>query len=191
MYFIGRKASKPKTLCVSVSCGCCRARRRVRCRIGAEALHPLPFRQEAAAQAVGGFAEAQVDAGGLDARHRDPVPLGGDDALVDGPLQPLARQDAPEARREIERCGHRGVSSHGAQYGRQPIRSARSSRRRQPKTPAYATFWAFASPPAAQTRRYPDPGGDWGLVALLVFKTSAPARVGGRVRFPSASANRV
>jgi hypothetical protein len=36
--------------------------------------------------------------------------------------------------------------------------------------------------------RYPDPGGDWGLVALLVFKTSAPARVGGRVRFPSASA---
>src|SRR5207248_10756396 len=41
-----------------------------------------------------------------------------------------------------------------------------------------------------QGRRYPDPGGDWGLVALLVFKTSAPARVGGRVRFPSASAKR-
>ena len=40
-------------------------------------------------------------------------------------------------------------------------------------------------------RRYPDPGGDWGLVALLVFKTSAPARVGGRVRFPSASASGV
>ncbi len=95
--------------------------------LGKLGLDPFPFGQEAAAQTVGGFAEAQVDAGGLDAGGRDPVALGGDDALVDGPLQPLARQDAPEAGRQIERCGHRAVSSHGAQYGRQPIRSGGGS----------------------------------------------------------------
>ncbi len=32
------------------------------------------------------------------------------------------------------------------------------------------------------------PGGEWGLVSLPVFKTGAPWRHGGRVRFPSASA---
>src|SRR5688572_15396909 len=31
-------------------------------------------------------------------------------------------------------------------------------------------------------------GGDWGLVSLPVFKTGAPAKPGGWVRFPSASA---
>jgi hypothetical protein len=36
---------------------------------------------------------------------------------------------------------------------------------------------------------YPASGGEWGLVALLVFKTSDRARARWRVRFPSASAH--
>ena len=35
---------------------------------------------------------------------------------------------------------------------------------------------------------YPDPGGEWGLVALPVFKTGEASKGAWRVRFPSASA---
>jgi hypothetical protein len=38
---------------------------------------------------------------------------------------------------------------------------------------------------------YHSMGGEWGLVSLPVFKTGAPSRDGGRVRFPSASARNV
>src|SRR5439155_22874229 len=75
--------------------------------------------------------------------------------------------------------------------GREPANITGPSDRKCSQLPACARLLSRLSGAGrlSQGGCYPDPGGDWGLVALLVFKTSAPARIGGRVRFPSASAN--